>query len=79
MDWGRGQRGWGGLLPEEQQHRLGEGLEVVVAVDLGPVHQGDLPEHLQVTKGWTVDLDRSPTVPSSPNTLHLRSHKPGYS
>lgn len=30
-------------------------------------------------KGWAVDLDRSPTGPSAPDTLHLRSHKPGYS
>ena len=32
--------------PEEEQHSLGEGLEVVVPVDLCRVIQGDFPEHL---------------------------------
>lgn len=44
-------RGQGRLLPEEQQHSLWEGLEVVVPVYLGPVHQGDLSKHLQITQG----------------------------
>lgn len=38
-----------GLLPEEQQHSLRESLKVVVPVYLRPIHQGDLPEHLQST------------------------------
>lgn len=48
--WGGG-GGGGRHVPEEQQHSLWEGLEVVVPVYLGPIHQGDLPKHLQVTKG----------------------------
>lgn len=35
--------------PEEQQHGLREGLEVVVPVDVGAVHHGYLPKHLKQT------------------------------
>lgn len=58
--WGRelppGQMGTMGggwhLMPEEQQHGLWKGLEVVIPVYLGPVHHGDLSEHLQCTRGF---------------------------
>lgn len=33
--------------PEEQEHSLGERLEVVVPIDLRGVIQGDLPKHLK--------------------------------
>lgn len=50
-------------MPEEQQHSLREGLEVVVPIDLGPVHQGDLSEHLQTTQGGP--LTGSPEWPAA--------------
>ena len=37
-----------GGRPEEDQQRLGEGLEVVVPVYGGAFLQGDLAEHLQL-------------------------------
>lgn len=33
--------------PEEQEHSLGEGLEVVVSVDVRAVHHGNLSKHLR--------------------------------
>lgn len=33
--------------PEEQQHRLGKGLEIVVSVDLVVISHGHFPEHLE--------------------------------
>lgn len=33
--------------PEEEQHGLREGLEVVVPVDVRAVHHGHLPKHLK--------------------------------
>lgn len=33
--------------PEEEQHSLGEGLKVVVPVDLCSVIQGNFPKHLK--------------------------------
>lgn len=32
--------------PEEQQHRLGKGLEIVVPVDLVVISHSNLPKHL---------------------------------
>lgn len=32
--------------PEQQQHRLGKGLEIVVPVDLVVVSHGNFPKHL---------------------------------
>lgn len=32
--------------PEEQQHRLGKGLEIVVPVDLVVISHGNFPKHL---------------------------------
>lgn len=37
--------------PEEKQHSLGEGLEVVVPVDLCGVIQGNFPKHLSRVRG----------------------------
>lgn len=36
----------GTQLPEEQQHRLGKGLEIVVPVDLVVISHGNFPKHL---------------------------------
>lgn len=33
--------------PEEQQHRLGKGLEIVVPVDLVVISHGHFPKHLE--------------------------------
>lgn len=33
--------------PEEEQHSLGEGLKVVIPVDLCGVVQGNFPKHLE--------------------------------
>lgn len=61
------------LSPEEQQHCLGERLEVVVPIDLVVISHGNFPKHLdeEVIKGekksdfclyYSLDLECSPKV-----------------
>lgn len=73
--------------PEQQQHGLREGLEVVVPVYLGSVHQGDLSEHLQVTGSclrnrdgvyaWLCPLTQPPPSLGSPSVLSSGHPRPG--
>lgn len=56
-------------VPEEQQHCLGKGLEIVVPIDLVVVPHGDFPKHL----GREIMRGKKEQILADENkTLHLR-------